>query len=47
LGKGKKLFDNGSVPAAFILTKSIITQKGVIIVHYKRAGKIKTGAAGS
>ena len=43
LGNGKKLFNNGTIPAAFTLTESIVTSKGVIIVHYKRAGKVKTG----
>ncbi len=47
LGKGKKLFDNGSVPAAFTLTESLISPSGVIIANYKRAGKIKTGTIGS
>ena len=46
LGKGKKLFDNGPIPAAFTLIESIVTTKGVIIVHYKRAGKVKTGTVG-
>jgi dihydrofolate reductase len=43
LGKGKKLFDNGTIPAAFTMTESIVTTKGVIIATYKRAGKVKTG----
>ena len=47
LGKGKKLFDLGAIPAAFALTKSIVTSKGVIIANYKRAGKVKTGNVGS
>ena len=47
VGKGKKLFDNGMIPAAFTLTKSTITSMGVIIVHYKRAGKVKTGTVGA
>jgi dihydrofolate reductase len=47
LGKGKKLFDNGTIPAAFTLVESIVTSKGVIIVAYKRAGKVKTGTVGS
>jgi len=46
LGKGKKLFDGGSIPAAFTLTKTIVTPKGVIIANYKRAGKVKTGNVG-
>ncbi len=43
LGKGKKIFDNGAVPAAFTLQESIVTKRGVIIANYKRAGKVKTG----
>lgn len=43
LGKGKKLFDNGTIPAAFTLIESITTPGGVIIANYKRAGKVKTG----
>ncbi len=40
LGKGKKLFDNGAVPTAFTLTENVVTSKGVIIAHYKRAGDV-------
>ena len=47
LGKGKKLFDNGMIPAAFTLTESTITSTGVIIAYYKRAGKVKTGTSGA
>lgn len=43
LGIGKRLFDNGTMPAAFTLTESTITPSGVIIANYKRAGKVKTG----
>lgn len=46
LGKGKKLFGKGTIPAAFTLTESIVTQTGVIIATYKRAGKVKTGTIG-
>lgn len=46
LGKGKKLFDNGTIPAAFTLTENLVTPGGVIIASYKRAGKVKTGHAG-
>ena len=46
LGKGKKLFVNGAIPAAFTLTESIITTTGVIIAGYKRAGNVKTGNLG-
>ena len=47
LGKGKKLFDNGTIPSAFTLIESIVTPGGVIIANYKRAGKVKTGTIGS
>jgi len=47
LGKGKKLFVNGAIPAAFTLTESSVTSTGVIIANYKRAGKVETGTIGS
>lgn len=47
LGEGKKLFDNGSMPAAFTLTESHVTTKGVILANYKRAGEIVTGDVGA
>ncbi|ASZ11929.1 dihydrofolate reductase family protein [Chitinophaga pendula] len=43
LGEGKKLFQNGILPAAFTLAESVVTSKGVIIAHYKRAGEVVTG----
>lgn len=46
LGAGKKLFENMAIPAAFKLIESVVTSKGVIIAHYKRAGKVKTGTVG-
>ena len=47
LGKGKKLFDNGTLPAAFTLIEISVTPSGVIIANYKRAGKVKTGTVGA
>ncbi len=47
LGKGKRLFTDGAIPAAFTLTESAITPTGVIIASYKRAGEVKTGNAGA
>lgn len=44
LGKGKKLFGIGAIPAAFKLTESKVTTTGVIIASYKRAGNVKTGS---
>jgi dihydrofolate reductase len=46
LGEGKKLFDNGPIPAAFTLAESLATSTGVIMANYKRAGEVKTGTAG-
>jgi dihydrofolate reductase len=44
LGKGKKLFAEGTIPAAFELTLSHVTPKGVIFANYTRAGEVKTGS---
>ncbi|EMJ66732.1 MULTISPECIES: dihydrofolate reductase family protein [Leptospira] len=46
LGRGKRLFDDGAIPAAFILIESSVTPSGVIIANYKRAGKVKTDTVG-
>lgn len=46
LGKGKKLFFNGAIPAAFTLLENAITPSGVIIANYRRAGEVQTGTAG-
>ena len=46
LGEGKKLFDNGPIPAAFTLTSSTVTSKGVILANYGRTGDIETGTLG-
>lgn len=46
LGKGKRLFGDSSMPAAFSLAESTITATGVIMAHYKRAGEVKTGTVG-
>ena len=46
LGGGKRLFADGTIPAAFKVTESIVSSKGVIVVNYERAGAIKTGRGG-
>ncbi len=46
LGTGKKLFEDGTIPAAFELTEHSITAEGVIFANYKRAGEVKTGTIG-
>lgn len=47
LGQGKRLFAEGTIPAAFTLTNSTVTPSGVIFANYKRAGKVKTGTVGA
>jgi dihydrofolate reductase len=44
LGVGKRLFADGTIPAAFKVTESNIGSKGVIVVNYERAGAITTGS---
>ncbi|RWL92092.1 MAG: dihydrofolate reductase [Mesorhizobium sp.] len=44
LGKGKRLFGDNAVPAAFKLVKSQATTTGVIMATYERAGEIRTGS---
>jgi len=36
LGGGKRLFSGGSIPAAFEVTESLVTSKGVILASYAR-----------
>lgn len=47
LGKGKKLFNNDAVPAAFTLVENVVSPSGVIMANYKRAGEVKTGTVGT
>lgn len=47
LGKGKKLFDIGTIPAAFTIIETTVTPSGVIISNYKRAGEVKTATIGA
>jgi dihydrofolate reductase len=44
LGSGKRLFADGTIPAAFKVTESVVTTTGVIVVSYERAGAITTGS---
>jgi len=42
LGSGKRLFADGTIPAAFKVTDCKVSPSGVIIVNYERAGAITT-----
>jgi dihydrofolate reductase len=46
LGKGKKLFGEGTIPASFSLIENTITSSGVIIANYRRNGEIRVGTIG-
>lgn len=43
VGSGKRLFAQGTIPAAFRVTDSAVGPSGVIVVNYERAGTLKTG----
>ncbi len=44
LGKGKRLFGEGAIPAALTLVDSKVSSTGVVISRYRRAGEIRTGS---
>jgi len=44
LGTGKRLFDQGTIPASFALADSKTSPTGVIIATLKRAGEVRTGS---
>lgn len=46
LGQGKRLFGEGTIPAAFTMTESFVASNGVIYAGYKRAGEVETGTVG-
>lgn len=46
LGTGKRLFAEGTIPAAFTLAESTVTPSGVIVTNYVRAGEVRTGTIG-
>jgi dihydrofolate reductase len=44
LGTGKRLFQDGTIPAAFKVTSTAIGPKGIIAATYERDGAVKTGS---
>jgi len=46
LGSGRKLFADGTIPAAFRLERTAISPRGVIFASYVRDGEIQTGTVG-
>ena len=47
LGTGKRLFGDGTIPAAFRLAHAEATPGGVIFASYERAGDVQTGTVGA
>ena len=47
LGTGKRLFAEGTLPAAFKMTNSLVSANGVIFASYERTGEVKTGTVGA
>jgi dihydrofolate reductase len=46
LGSGKRLFADGTIPAAFKVTDGQVSPSGIIIAKYERAGAVTTGTVG-
>src|SRR5437773_2663042 len=46
LGTGKRLFAEGTIPAAFKVSKGLVSPIGVIVVYLERAGEVQTGTVG-
>ena len=44
LGTGKRLFQDGTIPASFKVISSQAAPKGIICVTYERDGDVKTGS---
>jgi dihydrofolate reductase len=44
LGKGKRLFGDGTIAASYTLTESKSSPSGVVIASFKRAGEVETGS---
>lgn len=47
VGEGKRLFGEGTKPAAYTLTESRATPSGVILARYERAGEVERGQIGT
>jgi dihydrofolate reductase len=44
LGRGKRLFDDGTQAASFRLASSRTTNTGVVVSRYLRDGDVRTGS---
>src|SRR5436309_1190001 len=46
LGTGKRLFAEGTIPAAFKMSMGQVSPMGVIVANLERAGEVQTGTVG-
>ncbi len=44
LGKGKRLFGEGTVPTSFIVNQCKLSPSGIIMVNYVKSGQVKVGS---
>jgi dihydrofolate reductase len=44
LGRGKRLFGDGAMPAAYSLTEARPLPGGVVIANFRRTGEVETGS---
>ncbi|GAB3254016.1 dihydrofolate reductase family protein [Kineosporia babensis] len=44
LGRGKRLFGDGTLPSAFRLVSTRTSERGVIVAYYQPAGAVTTGS---
>ncbi len=44
LGSGKRMFAEGTIPAAFKVTDCQVSTKGILLVNYERDGPVLTGS---
>lgn len=44
LGQGKRLFQDGTIPAAFKVTNAQVAPKGIICATYERDGDVRSGS---
>jgi len=44
LGTGKRLFQDGTIPASFKVTSAKVAPKGIICAMYERDGDVKSGS---
>jgi dihydrofolate reductase len=44
IGSGKRLFQDGTIPASFKVTSTQVAPKGIICATYERDGELRTGS---